>query len=129
MANTNEIIGYRVVNSYHGFFVGHNPEMGNFPTDNEPQPIPRGDAFRRLAAYLDANPNEDHATFDVEPVYRETSPMENATAELTDLLVSLADRHGLKLGLDSDQIAQKIAKELSDLGITDPAGVSAFVGR
>ena len=109
---TNEVIGFRVVNVEHEFFVDTDANGSNFTTDEEPKPIARGDAFRRLAAFLDANPGESHEDYSVEAVYRETTPIENAANELGGLFEQLCQRHGLDLGLDRSQINALLAKDL-----------------
>ena len=120
MQTTNEVIGYRVVRSnnecYSDEYVHFSESRGNFTSVAEPTPIARGDAFRRLASYLDLNPGEDMNDFVVVPVQRVLTPMETATKELSGLLSSLCSRHGLSLGLSQDQIERKIASELSELG-------------
>lgn len=117
MDNTsNEVTGYIVKNDAYGFYVDYCPKAGNFTTDKEPTPVPRGDAFRRLAAFLDANPRENHEFYVVLPVYRVYTPMERASKELGGLLESLCQRHGLNLGLNSEQIEQRIASELASMG-------------
>jgi hypothetical protein len=120
MANTtNEIIGYRVVNTRDQVFVDHNPSFsgsGNFQTSREPTPISRGDAFRRLAAFLDAFPEEDHQKFAVEPVYRELTPIESSARELGSLLSSLCQRHGINLGMSQAEIEAQLVRELRAFG-------------
>ena len=120
MQTTNEIIGYRVVRSnsecYSDHYVHNGGGSYDFISAAEPAPIGRGDAFRRLASYLDHNPGEDMNDFQVVPVYRVLTPMETATKELSGLLSSLCSRHGLALGLSQDQIEKKIASELQELG-------------
>jgi len=108
---TQDIIGFRVVNVDAGFFIASNGHQ-NFTTDEEPTPVPRGDAFRRLAAFLDDNPGEDHQDYAVEPIYRETTPVEDAAHELGGLFESLCSRHGLDLGLSRAQIDGLLAKDL-----------------
>jgi len=123
---TSEIIGYRVVNTNAGFYVATNPHGVNFTTDEEPTPIPRGDALRRMAAFLDANPGEDLGDYEVEPVYRETTPIEDAADELGGLFESLCRRHGLDFGLTRDQINQQLVKDLEAVRDGRGFGPAAF---
>ena len=120
---TNEITGYRVERN-DGRFI-HNFSGSNFLSSNEPQPIARGDAYRRLAAFLDANPTVED-DFTIVPVYREMTPVESGARELGGLLTSLCQRHGITLGLSQDQVETRIARELQELGASS---VSAFLGR
>ena len=134
MQTTNEVIGYRVIRSnsecYSDEYI-HNGGGGyDFRSVAEPAPCLRGDAFRRLANYLDHNPNEDMNDFQVVPVYRVLTPMETASKEFSGLLKSLCDRHGLRLGLSEDQIEKRIAKELEELGASPIVSqISAVLGR
>lgn len=125
---TNEIIGYRVMHLASESFVNVNFResegvMHHYLTQVEPLPIPRGDAFRRLAGYLDQNPQIQHDDLTVEPVYREYTPLETTCKELAGLLTSLTDRHGLKLQLTQEQIEKKIAAELQEFGAGLPEDV------
>lgn len=113
---TNEIIGYRVLRPHTEEFVDVNQVGDNFLYASEPMPISRGDAFRRLAGFLDQHPEVDEDEFTVEPVYREYTPMETASQELGSMLESLCKRHGLDLGLSRAQMERQIAKELVELG-------------
>jgi hypothetical protein len=118
MAHTNEITGYRVINRNNGHFVDSDGSR-NWLTrysDADPTPVPRGDALRRLAAFLDANPGENYGDYTIDAVYREQKPIEATATELGDLLLDLCQRHGLKLGLSRDQIERQIASELTLLG-------------
>ena len=113
---SNEIVGYQVINILaEGCFVtcedGH-----NYETAEEPLPISIGDAYRRLAGFLEQHPDRHHGHYVVEPVYREFTPVEKATKELGSLLSSLCARHGVQLGLSQEQIESQIARELSQLG-------------
>ena len=122
---TNEIIGYRVAN-FGGFFVDTTPQGVNFTTDEEPTPIPRGDALRRMAAFLDANPDLDMEDFEVQPVYRETTPIEDTADELGGLFETLCRRHGLDLGLTRDQINAQLVKDLEAVRDGRGFGPAAF---
>ena len=117
--NTNTIIGYRV-QDHNGMFVDFDG-VQNFRTYSKPEPISQANAYRRLAAFLDANPGVQVPR--VVPVYYEPTPVEKASKELGGLLESLCSRHGLDLGLTSEQIQKQIAKELEAL----KAGGSSFV--
>lgn len=108
---TNEIIGFRVMHPSNEMFLAAD-QGGNYLTSNETTPIARGDAFRRLAAHLDDHPEVDACEFSVEPVYRETTPIEEAASELGGLFESLCSRHGLNLGLSRDQINALLVKDL-----------------
>lgn len=116
MRRTNEVIGFRVVNITSGEFI-HTSDGGayNYPSTGEPTPVSRGDAFRRLAAFLDDNPAQEHSNFRVEPVYRVTTPIEDAAHELGGLFESLCQRHGLDLGLNRQQIDAILAKDLEQV--------------
>lgn len=116
---TNEIIGYRVLHlPTEGFVHGYDI------LKTESAPVARGQAYRRLAGALDENPGMEIAEFSVEPVYRETTPIEDVTNELSTLLTSLCERHGVKLGLTSEQIKAKLAEELKDFGVYTPDVIS-----
>lgn len=116
---TNEIIGYRVLHlPTEGFVHGYDI------LKTESAPVSRGQAYRRLAGALDENPEMEIAEFSVEPVYRETTPIEDVTNELSTLLTSLCERHGVKLGLSSEQIKAKLAEELKDFGVYTPDVIS-----
>lgn len=75
MARTKEIIGYRVMCTFNDSFVHTEANGFNFMHPGFPPPIPRGDAFRRLAGMLGQRPDLDADDFTVEPVYRELSPL------------------------------------------------------
>lgn len=131
--HSNEIIGYRVMNCSTGRFVNHDGAGYHWvsgPDAVQPEPISRSDAFRRLAAYLDQYPHADHNDFEVVPVYREYTPIEKASKDLSARLKSLCSAHGLHLGMTDAQIEAKIAKELEGLGassVTDQIYTS--IGR
>ena len=127
MEHTKDIIGYRVV-SINGFFVDTTASGVNFTTDEKPTPVARGDALRRMAAFLDANPGEPLEDYEVRPVYRELTPLETTSKELGGLLSSLCRRHGLDLGLTTDDIEQRIALELGSIGATG-IGIIAAAAR
>lgn len=134
MQTTNEVIGYRVVRSnnecYSDEYIHTNGTGHNWVSVAEPKPVSRGDAFRRLAAYLDQSPLEDMNDFVVVPVYRVLTPMETTTKELSGLLSSLCGRHGLSLGLTQEQIEAKIAQELQELGASPIVSqINSFIGR
>ena len=128
MARTNEVIGYRVCNHNVGFYVATMPHGANYTTDVAPAPIPRGDAYRRLAAWLDANPDAQDDDYTVDPVYRETTPIEDASNELGGLLEGLCARHGLQLGLTRQQINAQIALELQALQAGSVPSVGFIAG-
>jgi hypothetical protein len=116
MAQTNEIIGYRVLHPDTEEFIGADPTTCRpFMTCDETDPIPRGDAFRRLAAYLDVHPEVDADEFSIEPVYRRTTPIEDAAHELGGLFESLCARHGLDLGLSRAQVDALLVKDLESI--------------
>lgn len=117
---TNEIIGYRVLHLPTEGFVHVAYEIARI----ESLPVTRGQAFRRLAGALETHPEMAIAEFSVEPVYRETTPIEDVTNELSTLLTSLCERHGVKLGLTSEQIKAKLAEELKDFGVYTPDVIS-----
>jgi hypothetical protein len=122
--NTNTIIGYRVKNN-HGEYLAHTPEQGDFVTETKPEPISKGDAYRRLAAYFDAPQCDDHHVgedFYVTPVFYEPTPLEKAGAELGGLLESLCQRHGVNLGLTREQINAKLAAELAAIAADGNVG-------
>ena len=121
METTTEIIGYHVIFTYTGAFVDHNEVEGNFITPEAPKPLRRGDAFRRLAAFLDDRPDQDEDEYKVVPVYRKPTPIETAADELGRQLESLCARHGLDLGLSKEQIRTQIARELADFGAVPKA--------
>lgn len=123
---TNDVIGFYVQNHEQGFFVDTDANGSNFTTDEQPRPIPRGDAYRRLAAFLDANPGEDHQDYCVLPAYRETTPIEDAANELGGLFESLCRRHGLDLGLTRDQINAQLVKDLEAVKEGRGFGSAAF---
>lgn len=113
---TNEIIGFHIRNNESGECIATDPATGrNFCTFDEVTPIARGDAFRRLAGFLDQNPDADPYDFGIETVYRQTTPIENAASELGGLFEQLCKRHGLDLGLDRTQINALLAKDLEQV--------------
>jgi|SRR5581483_5991761 len=112
---TNEITGYVVINEIGEYFVDTDANGNNFTTSVAPKPVPRGDCFRRLAAFLDSNPDVEHGHFIVDPVYREMTPTESTAHELGGLLDSLCKRHGLDLGMDRAKMDTILAKELEAL--------------
>lgn len=105
-----KIIGYRVINHDTGMFVNTNEQGHNFRSYDEPLPISRGDAYRRLAAYLDEHPDADENDFSVEPVYQEISPIERTAEDLAGRLHALV---GDSLGLSEEQMRLQIASELT----------------
>ena len=110
---TNEIIGFRAFHHDSNGYLHHDPTTGqNFLSSSEPAPISRADCHRRIAAYVEQPGHENDDDFSIDPVYRETSPLEDAAAELGGLLVGLCQRHRLDLGLTRDQVNKMIAKEL-----------------
>jgi hypothetical protein len=115
MEQTTDIIGYRVLFLREEQFLDFKDQR-NFLTYDEPTPIPRGDALRRLAAFLDEHPEFDIGEFSIEPTYRVLQPVESGARELADLLKSLCTRHGIKLGLTDAQIEAQIGRELKAYG-------------
>lgn len=113
--NTSTIIGCRVKNN-HGEYLDHNPKHGNFVTETKPEPVSKGDAYRRLAAYFDAPQCDDNhveVLAHVVAVFYEPSPMERAVRSWVE---SLCQRHGVNLGLTREQINAKLAAELPGPG-------------
>lgn len=128
MARTNEIIGYRIKAHSDGKFI-HRTDHGHFFSQQEPEPISRPDAYRRLAGFLEENDGFDDVNdLEVVPVYRETTPVEDASAELGKLLSSLCNRHGLDLGLNQEQINKQIAGELEALKAGGTPSLGFLVG-
>jgi hypothetical protein len=121
MKHSTEIVGYRVMHTCTESFVHTDATGDNFMDCAPPAPISRGDAFRRLASYLDERPDLDEDDFHVEPVYRKLTPMESLTGDLADRLLTLCEAHGLDLGLSRAQIEDRLAKELRELGTGDDA--------
>lgn len=127
--HSNEIIGYRVQCEDGLFVCVHAPMEHHFLSSVPPTPISRPDAYRRLAGFLDENP-KNNMTYEVVPVYREYTPIEKASKDLSARLKSLCTVHGLRLGMTDAQIEAKIAKELEELGaspVTDQ--IYASIGR
>ncbi|MGH8338017.1 MAG: hypothetical protein ACRETL_14615 [Gammaproteobacteria bacterium] len=126
--NTNTIIGYRV-QDHNGMFVEFNG-VENVRVYAEPAPISHADAYRRLAAFIESNP-QDVAEWGVPrviPVYYKPTPVECASAELGGLLQNLCARHGLELGLSRDQINAQIAKELQALQAGESPSIAFIAG-
>ena len=120
MENTT-VIGYKVCTTYRqDEFVTYE---GNV-TMHEVKPCTKAEAYGRISKYLSRDPYADVPI--VVGVTRLLSPMETAARELGSLLTSLCERHGLDLGLSSDQIEHQIAKELSELGATGVGLISAI---
>jgi hypothetical protein len=117
MQTTDEIIGYQVAYIPTQSFVHVTLEGENYIECAEPLPISRGDAFRRLAGILDQRSDLSHEDFDVVPVFREVTPLESTAKELSGLLLSLTERHGLDLGLTREQIEARIATEIAEFGV------------
>lgn len=114
MENTSRIIGYVVKHRNTRQFV-HEPDGRgfNFLSDVRPAPISKPDAYRRLAAYLDENPDVvDDNTFYVTAVFYEPTPIERAASELGNTLRALCSRHGLDLGMTAEQIDKQLVGEL-----------------
>src|SRR5262245_33481414 len=111
--NANLIIGY-VVQCEDGLYV-HKTSVSHILSSIQPDPISRPDAYRRLAGFLEENPTNT-LEYTVAPVYREYTPLENASKELGNLLMSLCRRHHLELGLTQEQVEAKIGQELVSLG-------------
>jgi hypothetical protein len=111
---TNDVIGFRV-RKFDDFFVDTDANGCNFSTDEEPAPVSRGDAYRRLAAWLDQNPQEDDGEYGVEAIFRETTPIEDTADELGGLFEQLCRRHGLDLGLSRAQINAILKKDLEQV--------------
>ena len=85
------------------------------------KPCTRAQAFDRISKFLTRFP--DACVPDIEEVFRELTPLENASNELGGLLESLCRRHGVELGITPAQVRSQIAKELAQLA----AGGSTFV--
>lgn len=115
MQTTNEVIGYRVLS---GAQFVHTNFRTTWLSYEQPTPISKSDAYRRVAAFVDEHPDQQEHFGDptVVPVYRVLTPLECTARELGSLLTSLTERHGLRLGLSGDQIEKRIAKELEELG-------------
>jgi hypothetical protein len=132
MKTTNEIVGYRAYHHAARQYLHHDARSGrNYLEYAEPATIGRGDCHRRIAAFLDQTGEEANDDFSIDPVFRQMTPMETASEELTGLLSSLAARHGLVLNMSKDEMAAKIAKELRELGATNAnvGEVAAQFGR
>ncbi len=137
------IIGYvvtlSVVDEYedtHQAYVHHNESTGrNFVSTKQPTPIPRGDAYRRLAAFMDENDGfEDEIT--VEAVRAPVAPpapvkagIDGGVGELSNLLQGLCARHGIVLGLTEDEVKARIALELKSMGARSAEEVFQLAGR
>ena len=122
MAKTNEFLGYRVTNEEEEYYVDTRPDGTNFtvpidptPTASGPAPISAPDAYRRMAAFIEANPSVHVGYLYLEPVYRETTPVEDCAHELGGLLEGLLARHNCDLGLSRSQIDAILAKDLTEL--------------
>jgi hypothetical protein len=113
------IIGYRVQNVFGDFLNTYGEAVSA-----QVEPCTQAEAYRRMSVFFTNNPNATVPT--VVPVTRPITPIESASKELGGLLSSLCSRHGLDLGLSSDQIERQIAKELSDLGATGVGILSAL---
>ncbi len=143
----NNIIGYVVAVSIvdsedeetvHTGYIHHNEHNGhNYLSNAEPAPIPHGDAYRRLAAWLDENPDSE---FQCDPEICErrapvapptpVNPVVSAAKELGGLLKGLAGRHGIQFGLSDDEIEARIALELKSLGASGSAAdILKLMGR
>lgn len=131
MNNTsNEIIGYRVRKVCNvDVFVDTYPSGINYTTSFKPHPLTRGDAMRRLAAFLDEYPGIGDNAYEIVPVYREYTPLEKASKDLTGRLKTLLSAHGVNLTLTDAQIQAKIASELQELGASDAERVYSLLGR
>ncbi len=113
----NEIIGFQAFHHDSGMFLHYDSVTGrNFLSHEEPLPISRADCHRRIAAFIEQPGEECNDDFSIDVVYRKTTPVENAAAELGTLLTSLCNRHGLNLGLSREQIESQITKELVNFG-------------
>lgn len=112
------VIGHRVQVS-RGVFVNQYGER----VYSEPEACDLSEAYRRVSVFISHNPGCD-VPF-VNAVTRTLTPMETASKELGSLLTDLCKRHGLNLGLSSEQIERQISKELADLGAT---GVGFIAG-
>jgi len=113
---TNKIIGFRAYHHDTDCYLHFDAVTGrNFLAVTKPDPISRPDAHRRIAAWLEQG-DENFDDFSVDPVFHEPTPMEKTTSELTDLLQTLCNRNGLKLGLTREQIEAKLAEELVQFG-------------
>lgn len=131
MANTNEIIGYRVQNDETGEFVQLDPVAHKcFLTRDETPILTLANAYRLLATYVEQTGEKQSVlwSFIVQPVYRQTTPVENASAELGGLLEGLCKRHGLDLGLSREKLNAQIAKELQALKEGEGPSVGFLAG-
>ncbi len=118
MNTSSVVIGFRVfTSSTQGVAVTYDGET----TTAETKPCTRAEAYGRVSKFLNKYPNAQVPQ--IVEVTRPLTPLESASGELGGLLESLCRRHGVELGLSSDQVRTQIAKELSALG----AGGSSFV--
>ena len=108
---TTQVIGYRVVTS-DGADINANGEC----TFDMSEPCNLSQAYGRISQYLCYYTTSPVPT--VVPVTRTLTPMETASKELGTLLSDLCERHGLNLGLTSEQIERQITKELVNLAVS-----------
>lgn len=118
---TNEIIGYRVLHPVDGMFIARGVNGRPGIVKDEPSPIPVSAAYHLLAEHLIA-PGADPKDYSIEPVLRETTPIEEVADELGGLFEDLCKRHGLDLGLDRKQINALLVKDLEAI----KAGTASF---
>jgi len=115
---TTEVIGYRVINFVTRRFVNFDGSYHWLSGECAvpPAPIPKiTDAYRRMAAFLDAYPEESFQNYRLDTVYRETTPIEDTANELGGLFEDLCKRHGLDLGVDRKQINAILQKDLEQV--------------
>jgi hypothetical protein len=120
---TNQVIGYRVNDSNNNCIDTN----GCIVYHGDVAPCSIAEAYKRVGLYLELNPREAFPA--VHTVTRPLSPMEKASKELGGLLTSLCARHGLDLGLSSEQIERQVAKELAELGATGVGILAAAIRR
>jgi hypothetical protein len=132
------IIGYMVAVEADDVcsYIHYNENTGrNYVDPSQPPPVSRGDAYRRLGAFMDENPGFPFDT-DIVPVYEPVEPpkpvrsgIDGAVGELSCLLQNLCGRHGIALGLTDDEVKARIALELKSLGAKNAEEVLALAGR
>jgi hypothetical protein len=112
MANT--LLGYRIRTS-DGMYVHRDADGHHYLSDLESEPLPRADAYRRLAGFFEQD-DCDLDDFEVIPVHRELTPLEKTSSSLACQLQGLCSAHGLDLGITREQMEAKLAQELTDFG-------------
>lgn len=127
MDTPKKIVGYHV--KFGNMFVEYSPKSGNYLVFDAPEPIEAADAFRRAAAFVERGAadvtrsltavgvaDEGCLIPQVIPVEEQVTPVASASRELGSLLMSLAERHGVELGMTPEQVEAKIAQELVQFG-------------